>query len=79
MSETGNSNRLGQNVNLLTYASLLYLTLAFYAAVWAIPNIDVSGSKTAFSVMALVLGVVNLMVVPNVGYLSRIFRSMYKV
>jgi Mg2+ and Co2+ transporter CorA len=56
LSETRNSNHLGQNVKLLTYVSIFYLPLAFCAAVWAIPNIDMSGTKTAFSVTALVLG-----------------------
>jgi hypothetical protein len=79
LSETRNSNNLGQNVKLLTYMSIFYLPLAFCAAVWAIPNIEMSGTKTAFSVTALVLGLVNFMVVANVRNLSRFFGGIYKV
>lgn len=79
LSETRITNRLGQNVKLLTYVSIFYLPLAFCAAVWAIPNIDMSGTKTAFSVTALLLGIVNFLVVANVGNLSRLLGGIYKV
>lgn len=78
-SETRITNRLGQNVKLLTYVSIFYLPLAFCAAVWAIPNIDMSGTKTAFSVPALLLGIMNFLVVANVGNLSRLLGGIYKV
>jgi hypothetical protein len=79
LSETRNTNRLSQNVKLLTYVSIFYLPLAFCAAVWAIPNVDMSNTKTAFSVAAVVFGMVNFVIVANVGRLSRIFGSIYKV
>ncbi|KAJ5460173.1 uncharacterized protein N7458_001725 [Penicillium daleae] len=79
LSETRNTNRLSQNVKLLTYVSIFYLPLAFCAAVWAIPNIDMSNTKTAFSIAAVVFGMVNFVIVANVGNLSRIFISIYKV
>lgn len=79
LSETGITNRLGQNVKLLTYVSIFYLPLAFCAPVWAIPNIDMTGTKTAFSVTALLLGIVNIFVVVNVGNLSRFLGGIYKV
>lgn len=79
LSETRITNRLGQNVKLLTYVSIFYLPLAFCAPVWAIPNVDMTGTKTGFSVTALLLGRVNFFVVANVGNLSRFLGGIYKV
>ncbi|KAJ5709197.1 hypothetical protein N7493_010531 [Penicillium malachiteum] len=71
LSESRNSNRLGQNVKLLTYVSIFYLPLAFCATLWAIPNINMSDTRTAFIVTSVVLGLMNFVVVANLNNISR--------
>ncbi|RLL98439.1 hypothetical protein CFD26_103598 [Aspergillus turcosus] len=77
LGESMNSTRLGQNVKLLTYVSIFYLPLAFCAALWAIPNIDQKGTKTAFSITALVTGLVNYLLVANLENIVFFLKSIY--
>ncbi|KAJ5723904.1 hypothetical protein N7488_001939 [Penicillium malachiteum] len=77
--ESRNSNRLGQNVKLLTYVSIFYLPLAFCAALWAIPNISMSDTRTAFIVTSEVLGLVNFLVVANLNNISRNLGDTYNI
>jgi hypothetical protein len=77
LGESMNSTRLGQNVKLLTYVSIFYLPLAFCAALWAIPNIDQKGTNTAFSITALVTGLVNYLLVANLENIVYFLKSNY--
>ncbi|GIJ91731.1 hypothetical protein Asppvi_010703 [Aspergillus pseudoviridinutans] len=77
LGESMNSTRLGQNVKLLTYVSIFYLPLAFCAALWAIPNIDQKGTKTAFSITAVVTGLVNYLLVANLENVVYSLQSIY--
>lgn len=77
LGETMNSTRLGQNVKLLTYVSIFYLPLAFCAALWAIPNIEQDGTRVAFSVTALVLGLVTYLTVANLENVVYVIKGFY--
>ncbi|KAJ6021918.1 hypothetical protein N7540_007422 [Penicillium herquei] len=79
LSESRNSNRLGQNVKLLTYVSIFYLPLAFCAALWAIPNISMSDTRAAFIVTSVLLGLINFLVVANLNNISRNLGNTYNI
>ncbi|TGO34102.1 hypothetical protein BHYA_0212g00060 [Botrytis hyacinthi] len=56
LMESRASTRLGENVKLLTYVSIFYLPLAFCAALWAIPNITSSGTRSPFIITTVLVG-----------------------
>ncbi|PMD42010.1 hypothetical protein L207DRAFT_580690 [Hyaloscypha variabilis F] len=76
--ESRASTRLGENVKLLTYVSIFYLPLAFCAALWAIPNILEAGTKIAFVITSIVVGVITYAIVFNLDNLADKGWKLYK-
>ncbi|KAJ5803202.1 uncharacterized protein N7503_005652 [Penicillium pulvis] len=71
------SSKLGQNVQLLTYVSIFHLTLAFCAALWAIPNITDGGTTNAFVITAVIVGFVTYAIVFNLENIAGVFGRLY--
>ncbi|KAL2024984.1 hypothetical protein VTK56DRAFT_3683 [Thermocarpiscus australiensis] len=76
--ESRSSTRLAENVRLLTYVSIFYLPLAFCAALWAIPNINDHGTRTAFIIAAVIVSVVTHIAVSNLGNISALFGWLHR-
>ncbi|PON30529.1 hypothetical protein TGAM01_v200969 [Trichoderma gamsii] len=86
--ESRSSTRLGKNVKLLTYVSIVYLPLAFCAALWAVPDISNKDTRTPFIITTILVGFATYIVVFNLenivdilgksytGYRSRLLENM---
>ncbi|TGO46851.1 hypothetical protein BOTNAR_0561g00070 [Botryotinia narcissicola] len=69
--ESRASTRLGENVKFLTYVSIFYLSLAFCAELWAIPNIQESFTKVPFIITACIVGAITYAIVLNMDFISQ--------
>ncbi|KAF7930093.1 hypothetical protein EAE99_004286 [Botrytis elliptica] len=78
LMESRASTRLGENVKLLTYVSIFYLPLAFCAALWAIPDITSSGTRSPFILTTILVGFVTYMIVFNLGNIVKQSRRVYE-
>ncbi|KAF7949160.1 hypothetical protein EAE96_008328 [Botrytis aclada] len=78
LMESRASTRLGENVKLLTYVSIFYLPLAFCAALWAIPNITSSGTRSPFILTTILVGFVTYMIVFNLGNIVDQSKRIYE-
>ncbi|TGO44491.1 hypothetical protein BOTNAR_0812g00010 [Botryotinia narcissicola] len=78
LMESRASTRLGENVKLLTYVSIFYLPLVFCAALWAIPNITSSGTRSPFILTTILVGFVTYMIVFNLGNIVKQSRRVYE-
>ncbi|KAF7897147.1 hypothetical protein EAF00_005375 [Botryotinia globosa] len=78
LMESRASTRLGENVKLLTYVSIFYLPLAFCAALWAIPNITSSGTRSPFILTTTLVGFVTYMIVFNLGNVVDQWKKLYE-
>ncbi|TGO08518.1 hypothetical protein BTUL_0205g00200 [Botrytis tulipae] len=78
LMESRASTRLGENVKLLTYVSIFYLPLAFCAALWAIPNITSSGTRSPFILTTILVGFVTYMIVFNLGNVVKQWKKLYE-
>ncbi|THV54254.1 hypothetical protein BGAL_0031g00280 [Botrytis galanthina] len=78
LMESRASTRLGENVKLLTYVSIFYLPLAFCAALWAIPNITSSGTRSPFILTTILVGFVTYMIVFNLGNIVKQSGRVYE-
>ncbi|KAL7792023.1 ankyrin repeat-containing domain protein [Trichoderma ceciliae] len=76
INETRISTRLGQNVMLFTYVSIFYLPLGFCAALWAIPDITDSGTRTPFIITCITVGLITLLVTFNMGRIAEMMRRV---
>ncbi|KAL7946987.1 ankyrin repeat-containing domain protein [Trichoderma barbatum] len=76
--ETKISTKLGQNVMLLTYVSIFYLPLGFCAALWAIPNISDTSTRTPFIVIAAIVSLVTLLVTFNMEKIAATVHKGYQ-
>ncbi|KAL6890714.1 hypothetical protein GGI43DRAFT_216127 [Trichoderma evansii] len=86
--ESRSSTSLGQNVKLLTYVSIVYLPLAFCAALWAVPDISNNDTRNPFIITTFLVGCATYIVVFNLesivdflgkfytGYRSRVLEGM---
>lgn len=79
VTEARASTKLGQHVMVLTYVNLLYLPLAYCAALWAIPNNQEEDTRAAFiKTSAIVAGVtlfVALLLKPLLGVAEWLFAK----
>ncbi|TGO07341.1 hypothetical protein BTUL_0290g00060 [Botrytis tulipae] len=75
--ESRASTRLGENVKFLTYVSIFYLPLAFFAALWAIPNIQESFKKVPFIITACIVGAITYAIVLNMDFISQKIDANY--
>ncbi|KAF7881095.1 uncharacterized protein EAF02_006986 [Botrytis sinoallii] len=78
LMESRASTRLGENVKLLTYVSIFYLPLAFCAALWAIPDITSSGTRSPFILTTILVGFVTYLIVFNLGNIVKQSRRVYE-
>ncbi len=77
LMESRSSTRLGMNVQLLTYVSIFYLPLAFCAALWAIPNITDSNTRSPFIAAAILVGFATYAIVFNLENIARFLGRAY--
>ncbi|KAM0460764.1 hypothetical protein ACHAO4_001556 [Trichoderma viride] len=75
--ESRSSTRLGQNVKLLTYVSIVYPPLAFCAALWAVPDISNNDTRTPFIITTILVGCATYIVVFNLENIVDIMRKSY--
>ncbi|KAI2636672.1 hypothetical protein GGS21DRAFT_489429 [Xylaria nigripes] len=68
--ENRSSTRLGQNVKLLTYVSIVYLPLGFCAALCAITNVISSHTLHPFITTAILVSLATYMIVVNLGQIA---------
>jgi hypothetical protein len=78
LMESRISTRLGENVKLLTYVSIFYLPLGFCAALWAVPNIMESTTRTPFIITSVAVAAVTYLIVFNIGNLAGILWGFYR-
>ncbi|KAF7937244.1 uncharacterized protein EAE98_001558 [Botrytis deweyae] len=78
LMESRASTRLGENVKLLTYVSIFYLPLAFCAALWAIPDITSSSTRSPFILTTILVGFVTYMIVFNLGNIVKQSTRVYE-
>ncbi|GFF56416.1 LOW QUALITY PROTEIN: hypothetical protein IFM46972_10507 [Aspergillus udagawae] len=75
LMESRISTRLGENVKLLT---IFYLPLGFCAALWAVPNIMESTTRTPFIITSVAVAAVTYLIVFNIGNLAGILWGFYR-
>ncbi|UKZ74918.1 hypothetical protein TrVFT333_002588 [Trichoderma virens FT-333] len=76
INEARISTQLGQNVMLLTYVSIFYLPLGFCAALWAIPNITNSSTRTPFIATSIIVGLITLLITFNMERISGVVKRV---
>ncbi|KUL83782.1 hypothetical protein ZTR_06613 [Talaromyces verruculosus] len=78
INESRVSTRLGHNVMLFTYVSILYLPLAFCASIWAIPNIADSDTRNPFIITSVVVGFISLLISFNLENITTLGWRLYE-